>query len=103
MKPVWMVATIKYCRRDDGYTETIEEPVFYTDLYWETPAEFCAHTIAATRNIAATWDVVEVLLYIDRLDYIANLGALNVTQEVKDAYDKLYVVRRPEFLSLMGG
>lgn len=92
--PVWMIARIQYHAGDLPEVEVCE-PVWLNarSLERHTPAEVCANVIAATRNIAATWDIVGVELHMDEHDWVA----VDVTEAVKDAYDKLYVVRRPEF------
>jgi hypothetical protein len=101
--PVFMVAQIQYHTRDDN-VQTVKEVVHYHDPWpttatmQMTPAEYCAHIIAMTRNIAATWDVIDVQLFADRMDFICDLGAIDVTEVVKEAYDRIYTSRRHEYV-----
>lgn len=98
-EPVFMLGILRYHTRDPEDVVEEMQPVFYnwTD-HWQTPAEYCADVLASTRNIAATWDVERVILYTSRLDYICRLGEIDVTAEVKEAYDRIYVSRRAEFI-----
>lgn len=87
-----MTASIRYCLWDDDSNQedvVISQPFFYSERWNLTMPERVAHEIAATRNIAATWDIVRVR--VDDED---------ITDEVKEAYDRLYVVRREEFLNI---
>jgi len=100
--PVFMVAKIQYW--DFDTVVEVKEAVHY-HMPWRngatfqmTPAEYCAHIIASTRNIAATWDVIEVTLYNGRLDFISQMGAIDVTDVVKEAYDRIYTSRRAEYV-----
>jgi hypothetical protein len=73
-------ARIQY-HKPSGFAETL------TLLCRHDDAENIAHEIAATRNIAATWDINKV-----------TLDGKDVTREVSDEYFKLYGYRRAEFV-----
>lgn len=72
-----------------------DDSVVVSEEFWAAPnltlIEACVHQIAGGRNIAALWDVERVM--VDGTD---------LTDAVKDVYDRLYVSRRPEFMKLMG-
>ena len=106
-KPVMLRAELRNCHWDADYynghefENVVEEmPVYYnrnfdniSDPEWRakmheaySPARYVADCIALTRNIAATWDLVKV-----------TLDAVDVTEEVNEAWQRYFVSRRHEF------